>query len=149
MTTRRWITAAAMALATMAVANKAGVAQDYRGHNRDREQQGDERNRWNHRFSDHDRQATRSWFDEHRRNLPRGLRRKDRLPPGFDSHLRVGVVLEPSLRSRMYVVPFDLLYQLPPVPYGFRYTFIGGRIVLIDPAYHVLDVMWVDQQYQP
>jgi len=141
MTTRRWITAAAMALATLAVSTKASVAQsDYR----DRDQHRDDRNRWNHRFNEHDRRMTRGWFDQHRGHAPRGLRYQDRLPRALEPRLRVGVVLVPTLRARMYAVPVDLLYQLPPVPYGYRYTFIGGRVVVIDPAYRVVDLMWLD-----
>jgi Ni/Co efflux regulator RcnB len=140
MTTRRWITAAAMALATLAVSTRASLAQQ-EGY-RHRGQQGDERNRWKHGFDDHDRRVARGWFDHHRGHPPRGMRWQDRLPPALDARIRVGAVLVPTLRTRIYVVPSDLLYQLPPPPWGYRYVLIGGRVVLVDPGYRVVDMIW-------
>jgi Ni/Co efflux regulator RcnB len=143
MNARSWITAGAMAVAILASSGRAGLAQDRDYRNRSRDNYG--RDRWDHgRFNDHDRQATRGWYNEHRMRPPLGLRRQDRLPPFLESRLRVGGLLAPPLRSRIYAVPSDLLFRLPPAPRGYRYVLIGGHVVLIDPAYRVHDMIWLE-----
>src|ERR1700723_3423549 len=84
------------------------------------------------RFEDHDRQAARSWYNEHHDRLPEGLRDRDRLPPEIESRLQVGVVLDQDLRHRIHPVPAELIERLPPCPPHYRYVIIGGHICLID-----------------
>jgi hypothetical protein len=130
-----------MAMAILASSGRTGLAQ---GRNdRNRGQDHDSRS-YRNRFDEHDRQITRGWYKEHRRRPPMGLRRQDRLPPSLDTQLRVGLVLARPLRARIYAAPADLVFQLPPAPYGYRYVVIGGRIVLIDSWYRVQDMIWLD-----
>lgn len=43
-----------------------------------------------------------------------------------------------TLTSPLYARSLQY-YQFPPAPFGYRYVLIGGRVVLIDPGYRVLD----------
>ena len=139
----RWMTACAMAVAILVLPGRAGLAQGRNDRNRGQNDQ--DQNRWDRGgFNDHDRDATRGWYNEHRRRPPVGLRRIDRLPPYLEARLRIGGVLVPMLRSRIHAVPADLLYRLPRAPRGYRYVIIGGHVCLIDTGYRVRDMIWLE-----
>jgi Ni/Co efflux regulator RcnB len=132
-------------------AQDRGQDQDHQ--DRDRRDQGrndqdhhdqyrDDQHREDHsRFDDHDRQASRDWYNEHHDHPPLGLRDRDRLAPEYESRLREGYVLDRNMRRRIYSVPDDYYRRLPPPPRGYRYVFIGGHAVLIDDGYRVHDVI--------
>jgi len=125
----------AVTLLTLALSCIGGsaFAQD---HDRDRD-----RDRERPRFEDRDRQAARGWFSEHHGHLPPGLRDRDRLPPGLESRVQVGIVLDRDLRHRIHPVPEELLERLPPCPRHYRYVIIGDHICLIDDQFDVFDVI--------
>ena len=143
MNARSWITAGTMAMALLASSGRVAQSQNRGDWNRSHDTYG--RERWGRgRFDDDDRRAMRGWYNEHRRRPPLGLRRQDRLPRNLEARLRVGGILEPSLRGRIYAVPGDLLFRLPPAPRAYRYVFVGGRVVLLDPGYRVHDMIWLE-----
>lgn len=144
MNARSWITAGTMAMAILASFGRVGQAQNRGDWNRSRDSYG--WNRWGRgRFDDDDRRAMRGWYNEHRRRPPLGLRREDRLPRNLAARLRVGAIIEPSLRGRIYAVPGDLLFRVPPARPGYRYVFVGGRVVLLDPGYRIQDMIWLER----
>jgi Ni/Co efflux regulator RcnB len=93
------------------------------------------------KFNDHDRQAGKDWYNNHRSNLPKGFREQDRLAPELRDRLKVGVVLDSDLRGHMYPVPSDLLAVLTPPPAGCRYMVIDGQVVLLDRDWRVVDIL--------
>lgn len=85
-------------------------------------------------FNDQQRTVVRQYYTQNYANgkkCPPGLAKKNNgcLPPG---QARSWVVGQPIPRGvTTYSVPQPVILQLPPAPYGYRYTRIGGDIVLV------------------
>ena len=91
-------------------------------------------------YRDHDRDL-HDWYRAHYSNLPPGLAKKDRLPPGLERQLIVRGTLPPGLRREMHPCPVEVVRYLPPPPPGYMHTVIGGHIVLVNrKTFFVLDV---------
>src|ERR1019366_4904676 len=69
-----------------------------------------------HGYDDRDHEVMHGWYQGHRGNLPPGLAKKDRLPPGLERQLELRGTLPPGLRGRIYAVPPDLERELPSPP---------------------------------
>jgi Ni/Co efflux regulator RcnB len=114
-------------------------------HDRDRDRQGDdhhdfERHEDRRYYQDHDRDL-HDWYRAHYNNLPPGLAKRDRLPPGLERQLIVRGTLPPGLRREMRPCPVEVVRYLPPPPVGYMHTVIGGHIVLVNRStFFVLDV---------
>lgn len=110
------------------------------GHGHDRDDQGDHDDHYGHYYSeDHD--AIRYWYHEHYRNLPPGLAKRDRLPPGLERQLEVRGTLPPGLRKKIEPCPPELIEELPPPPPDCEHVIIGGHIVLLNRAnFQIVDV---------
>jgi Ni/Co efflux regulator RcnB len=94
-----------------------------------------------HGYDDRDHETMHGWYQDHRGNLPPGLAKKDRLPPGLDRQLELRGTLPPGLRGRIYAVPVDLERELPPPPPNCEHVFIGGHVVLLNRrTFVVVDV---------
>jgi len=92
-------------------------------------------------YDDRDHQVMHGWYEGHRGNLPPGLAKKDRLPPGLERQLELRGTLPPGLRGRIYAVPVDLERELPPPPPNCEHVFIGGHVVLLNRrTFVVVDV---------
>jgi Ni/Co efflux regulator RcnB len=110
-----------------------GHAYGHDKHDRDRDDDGG-------RFRDHDREL-RGWYRANYNNLPPGLAKRDRLPPGLERQLVVRGTLPPGLRRQMHPCPVQVEQVLPPPPPGYMHTIIGGHIVLVNRStFFVLDV---------
>jgi Ni/Co efflux regulator RcnB len=85
-------------------------------------------------FSDEHRQFAHRYYEEHYARAgkcPPGLAKKHNgcMPPGQARKWTVG---EPLPRNVVYYsVPQPVLVQMPPAPYGYRYTRVGPDIVLV------------------
>jgi Ni/Co efflux regulator RcnB len=94
-----------------------------------------------HGYDDRDHEVIHGWYQGHRGNLPPGLAKKDRLPPGLERQLELRGTLPPGLRGRIYAVPVDLERELPPPPPNCEHVFIGGHVVLLNRrTFVVVDV---------
>ena len=94
-----------------------------------------------YRYDDRDHQVMHGWYQSHRGNLPPGLAKRDRLPPGLERQLELRGTLPPGLRGRIYAVPVDLERELPPPPPNCEHVFIGGHVVLLNRrTFVVVDV---------
>lgn len=82
-------------------------------------------------YKDHDRDI-RGWYDEHQSDLPPGLAKKDRLPPGLEKQLVRRGSLPPGLQKRIQPCPEELERRLPPPPPDCQHVLIGGHIVLLN-----------------
>jgi hypothetical protein len=78
------------------------------------------------RFSGADRLVAMSWSDQGRR---------------LASRLRVGMPLDPEVRSRVEPVPPELVRRLGPLPAGSRYVILGNTLVLLDSREFVQDII--------
>jgi len=137
MNRRQWIALSATAL--LALASGPLLAQDHeKDHGREEHK----------KFDDHDRDAMRDWYHNHREHPPRGFRDQDRLPPELERQLAVGFVLTPEFRRRIVSCPEDLCRRLPPPPRGYRYVVIGGHVCLVDRDWRVADVVHFELEFR-
>ena len=94
-----------------------------------------------HGYDDRDHETMHGWYEGHRRNLPPGLAKKDRLSPGLERQLELRGTLPPGLRTRIHAVPVDFERELPPPPPDCEHVFIGGHVVLLNRrTFVVVDV---------
>jgi Ni/Co efflux regulator RcnB len=115
------------------------------GHGHGKHDRDDDRDR--HYYSDHDRDYMRNWYEAHDRDhdLPPGLAKRDRLPPGLEKQLRVRGTLPPGLRKKMMPCPEEFERRLPPPPVGCAHVVIGGHIALVNRStYVVLDIFHLE-----
>ena len=98
-----------------------------KGHNK----HGDDDDQDEHYYRDHDRDI-RGWYDNHQNDLPPGLAKKDRLPPGLEKQLVRRGGLPPGLQKRLQACPEDLERQLPPPPPDCEHVVIGRHLVLLN-----------------
>jgi hypothetical protein len=84
------------------------------------------------------------WFSNKKnlRNLPPGLAKRRRLPPGLERQLYINGSLPPGLEKRTYSLPLDLERSLPKLPKGVVRVVIGVDVVLLDRnSKSVLDIV--------
>lgn len=76
------------------------------------------------------------------KNLPPGLAKKGKLPPGIAKQLARNGNLPPGLEYRG--LPQDLMVQLPPLDPHYGYVIVDNRVLLIQRASNlILDVLEV------
>ncbi len=137
MKTSRWLCALVTVL--VALGSFAVFAKEHgrgRGHGDD-----DDQGRREYRYSRHDHDEMRGWYRGYRGDLPPGLAKKDRLPPGLEKQLRRRGTLPPGLRGYVRPCPLELERRLPPPPPDCEHVVIGGRVVLMNRrSFMVLDI---------
>ena len=156
MKSSRWLHT--FAIAILALSTSMVLAQEGHGHGRGHDKQGNEDedndndrkgykehghkgHGHEYRYDDRDHEVMHGWYEGHRGNLPPGLAKKDRLPPGLERQLELRGTLPPGLRGRIYAVPVDLERELPPPPPNCEHVFIGGHVVLLNRrTFVVVDV---------
>ena len=99
-----------------------------KGHDKHKD---DDDDRDAYRYSRHE-EAIRGWYAERESNLPPGLAKKDRLPPGLEKQLIRNGTLPPGLQKRIQPVPVELERRLPPPPPDCAHVFVSGHIVLLN-----------------
>src|SRR5579862_5610279 len=132
----RWLLAMCATAAFAMTTGGALMAQD-RDHDR-------HDHHWDNRdpkFDDHEREATRRWYEAHHEHPVIGFREEDRLPREWEPRLQVGFVFDSDWRRRAHPVPVELYRELPPPPRHYRYYVVGGHVVLVDSHWRVADVI--------
>jgi hypothetical protein len=89
-------------------------------------------------FTPRQRTLITDYFRNSRSNLPPGLAKRDRLPPGLEKQLRERGTLPPGLQKRLQPLPNDLERQLPRLPTGYRRGVVAGNVVLLETATQVI-----------
>lgn len=127
---RKWLSV--LAVGILALLGSVAFGQGHgKGHYKDKNKDRDDSDdRRGNGFSGQDRDQIRGWYTENYRNLPPGLAKKDRLPPGLERQLAIRGQLPPGLEKRVYAVPVELERRLPPPPPDSERVVIGGHIVL-------------------
>ena len=135
MRTTRWIVVCVLGafLLTGSLARAQGHGN---GHGKGHGKHGDDDDQGEY-YKDHDREV-RGWYDEHQSNLPPGLAKKDRLPPGLEKQLVRRGTLPPGLQKKLQPCPQDLERRLPPPPPDCAHVLIGGHIVLLNRRTNVV-----------
>jgi len=92
-----------------------------------------------YRFSDRDRGYIEDWYS---RNLPPGLAKQGKIPPGHAKRLARGQSWPPS-GVAYEPLPRELIRQLGPLPDHLRYYRVGTDVVIADMAGNVVrDVIY-------
>lgn len=74
------------------------------------------------------------------KQMPPGLAKRDRLPPGLERHIEKNGTLPPGLAKRD--LPSDLVGRLPPLKHGLERKIVGNDVVLLRKGTNVvLDVL--------
>ena len=135
---------AALALGVLFVAGSCAPAWAQgkgkgKGHNKHDDDQGEQY------YRDHDRDEARAWYNDHESNLPPGLAKKDRLPPGLEKQLVRNGTLPPGLQKRIQPCPEELERRLPPPPPDCAHVLVAGHIVLLNRRTNIiLDIVHFD-----
>lgn len=146
MSRRFWLRVGVLIVLSLALFTTVAVAQDH-GHGHDKhDRDGDERSddhkqhghghdhaRGHGRYHDHDKEI-RDWYHAHYPNLPPGLAKRDRLPPGLERQLVVNGTLPPGLQKKIQPCPRELEGMLPPPPPNYVHAVIGGNLVMYNRA---------------
>jgi len=106
----------------------------------DHDDQGEDDRRGDYTFSDHDRVILRGCLSDNYSNLPPGLAKRDRLPPGLEKQLQRNGSLPPGLQKRVRPLPESCEVQLPRLPREWERVILGGRIILLDGRETIRDI---------
>jgi len=101
----KWISAAA--LTVLLSSGSIALAQG-KGHGKGHDKHGNDDDQDAQFYKGHDREVIGGWYDEHRGQLPPGLAKKDRLPPGLEKQLVRRGTLPPGLQKRLQPCPEEL-----------------------------------------
>ncbi len=97
-------------------------------------------------FSGRDQEMIRRYFQTNTSNLPPGLaKRGGNLPPGLERHLQRNGTLPPGLQKRIQPFPQELSQQMSPLPAGYSRVIVGARVLIIDRANRIFDIMFIHQ----
>jgi hypothetical protein len=95
-------------------------------------------------FSARDRRVIRACFSDNYSNLPPGLAKRDRLPPGLEKQLQRNGTLPPGLQKRVQPLPETCVRQLPRLPGGWVRVVLSGRVILLDSGNRIMDLFTLD-----
>jgi hypothetical protein len=143
----KWMLGGALAFCLISGQNALaqGNSQGH-GHGKGHDKHGDDEQGDNDQgyYHGHD-QEIHNWYSEHSNNLPPGLAKKDRLPPGLEKQLVRRRTLPPGLQKKIQPCPPELVRYLPPPPPDCAHVLIGGHIVLLNRRTNVVvDFMHVE-----
>jgi hypothetical protein len=92
------------------------------------------------RFSARDRRVIQTCFANNYSNLPPGLAKRDRLPPGLERQVQRNGTLPPGLQKRVQPLPEACGRQLPRLPGGWVRVVLSGRVLLLDSGNRIMDL---------
>lgn len=130
--------ALSLALPSSALADKGGNPNKGKGHEKDW-QAGPGKGPGGppgqaKKFGSNDYTAIQAYYGQRigAGNCPPGLAKKNNgcLPPGHAKRWNVGQALPPGVT--WYAVPQDLYVRLAPPPYGHRYVYLDGGVLLLN-----------------
>src|SRR5713101_6361403 len=114
------------------------------GRSYDRDADDDDEGRGPVEFSHRERRIISDCFVENRSDLPPGLAKRDRLPPGLERQLQRNGTLPPGLQKRVQPLPGVCTARLPRLPRDWVRVELGGRIILLNPTQRIVDLFWLD-----
>ncbi len=114
------------------------------GRSYDRDADDDDDGRGPVEFSPRERRIISDCFVENRSDLPPGLAKRDRLPPGLERQLQRNGTLPPGLQKRVQPLPGVCTARLPRLRRDWVRVVLGGRIILLDPTQRIVDLFWLE-----
>ena len=63
------------------------------------------------------------------------------LPPGLEKQLRRNGQLPPGLQKKVQPFPVELERRLPPLPTNYARVCIGGRGLIVDAQFNIVDII--------
>lgn len=133
------LAALALALAPAAMADKGG------GKGKDKEHSAAEHapGKGGKKFSGGERDQIRAYYDANpaaRSQLPPGLAKKGKIPPGWQKKIAVGQRIPDDIWAHRVPLPHEILKQLPPPPPGVIHVRIEDHVFkVIEKTHEVLD----------
>jgi hypothetical protein len=115
-----------------------------RGRSYDRDAEDDDDGRGPVEFSPRERRIISDCLVENRSDLPPGLAKRDRLPPGLERQLQRNGTLPPGLQKRVQPLPSVCTARLPRLRPDWVRVVLGGRIILLDPTQRIADLFWLN-----
>lgn len=101
-----------------------------------------------HQFNDHDRQVSQTYYNQHQKNAPAGMRTQDRLTTEQEGRLKSGQPFDHELQTRSHSVPRELGRQLTPAPKHHKYVVIGQHVALVDTTHNIVrDVIRLEDHH--
>jgi hypothetical protein len=94
-------------------------------------------------FSDREREVISDCMADSYRDLPPGLAKRDRLPPGLERQVQRNGTLPPGLQKRVQLLPDQCNERLPRLPGGWVRVVLGARIMLLNPDQRIVDLFWL------
>jgi len=141
-TSSRWICAGALCVLMLTSVGMLAYGQGKgkgKGHNK---HEDDDQSEY---YKGRDRDEARGWYNVHESNLPPGLAKKDRLPPGLEKQLARNGTLPPGLQKRIQPCPPELVRVLPSPPPDCAHVLVAGHIVLLNRKTNIiLDIVHFD-----
>jgi hypothetical protein len=113
-----------------------------RSHDRDADEDDDDRGPME--FSPRDRRIISDCLQENRSDLPPGLAKRDRLPPGLERQVQRNGTLPPGLQKRVQPLPGFCTARLPRLRPDWVRVVLGARIILLDPTQRIVDLFWLN-----
>src|SRR5436190_7104625 len=95
-------------------------------------------------FSERERRIISGCFAERPSDLPPGLAKRDRLPPGLERKLQRNGTLPPGLQKRVQPLPEFCSSRLPRLPENWVRVSLGARILLLDSRERIVDLFWLE-----
>ncbi|GAC1701153.1 MAG: hypothetical protein NVS9B4_03920 [Candidatus Acidiferrum sp.] len=89
-------------------------------------------------FAERERVIIIDWFRSTGSDLPPGLAKRDRLPPGLEKQLRERGTLPPGLQKRVQPLPYELESRLHRLPAGYSRVVVSGNVVVMDDRTSVI-----------
>ncbi|HQS03454.1 MAG: hypothetical protein B7Y07_07585 [Halothiobacillus sp. 24-54-40] len=109
---------------------------DHRADSRDNQYQAPRRD--NYQISTREQMYINDWY---RRNLPPGLAKQGKIPPGHAKKLERGAPWPPPYAYEP--LPYDLRRNLSPLPPGYAYYRVGADVIIANIAGRVVsDVVY-------
>ena len=97
-------------------------------------------------FSARDRRLIRNCFSEHESDLPPGLAKREKLPPGLQRQLEKNGTLPPGLQKRVQPLPAVCETDLPRLPRDLERVVFSRRVMIINAASKILDLFDLDEE---
>jgi hypothetical protein len=94
-------------------------------------------------FSERERSIMRACVTSERSGLPRGIGKRDRLPPGLEKQLRRNGTLPPGLQKKVQPLPSACVVELPRIPRGWKRVILAGRILLLNRERRIIDLFFL------
>ncbi len=97
-------------------------------------------------FSARDRRVIRTCFQDHESELPPGLAKREKLPPGLQRQLEKNGTLPPGLQKRVQPLPAVCEKELPRLPRDLERVVFSRRVMIINAASKILDLFDLDEE---